>query len=128
MKALWTLREATVHSIRSQFFSQRPLAYTTVMTVMDRLARKGIVEREKRGRAHVYRPLVSDVEVREHALDRLLNNFFRGSRDRLRQHLEGHDPEERERPAPEEGPAALVSRDESSPRAATAETIDPSLL
>jgi BlaI family transcriptional regulator, penicillinase repressor len=128
MKALWTLREATVHGIRSQFFSQRPLAYTTVMTVMDRLARKGIVEREKRGRAHVYRPLVSDAEVRDHALDRLLNNFFRGSRDRLRQHLEGRHLEEPERLGPGGRAAALASRDASSPRAAAGEAIDPSLL
>lgn len=88
MKALWTLGESTVHGIRSELLAVRPLAYTTVMTIMDRLARKGVVEREKRGRAHVYRPAVTDAEVRDRALDRLVGNFFLGSRERLREFLE----------------------------------------
>lgn len=88
MKALWTLGESTVHGIRAALLATRPLAYTTVMTIMDRLARKGVVEREKRGRSHVYRPAVTDAEVRDRALDRLVGNFFLGSRQRLREFLE----------------------------------------
>ena len=88
MKALWTLGESTVHGIRAELLATRPLAYTTVMTIMDRLARKGVVAREKRGRAHVYRPAVTDAEVRDRALDRLVGNFFLGSRQRLREFLE----------------------------------------
>src|SRR5579864_597934 len=88
MKALWTLGESTVHGIRSELLATRPLAYTTVMTIMDRLARKGAVAREKRGRAHVYRPAVTDAEVRDRALDRLVGNFFLGSRQRLREFLD----------------------------------------
>src|SRR2546421_2691279 len=88
MKALWALGEGTVHTVRSQIFAARPLAYTTVMTIMVRLARKGVVERQKRGRAHVYRPLVAATEVRDHALARLVDNFFLGSREKLQQYLE----------------------------------------
>src|SRR2546421_9528093 len=88
MKALWTLGEGTVHTVRSQIFAARPLAYTTIMTIMVRLARKGVVERQKRGRAHVYRPLVADTDVRDHALARLVDNFFLGSREKLQQYLE----------------------------------------
>ncbi|MDT5274806.1 MAG: hypothetical protein QOG95_1738 [Mycobacterium sp.] len=36
---------------------QRPAAYTTVMTVMDNLHRKGLLSRERRGRAYHYRPV-----------------------------------------------------------------------
>src|SRR2546429_6029848 len=88
MKALWALGEGTVHTVRSQIFAARPLAYATVMTIMVRLARKGVVERQKRGRAHVYRPLVAATEVRDHALARLVDNFFLGSREKLQQYLE----------------------------------------
>ncbi|MGE5325632.1 MAG: BlaI/MecI/CopY family transcriptional regulator, partial [Deltaproteobacteria bacterium] len=56
MKALWALSEATVEEIRADMMPRRPLAYTTVLTVMDRLARKGVADRRKRGRAHVYTP------------------------------------------------------------------------
>ena len=41
---------------------QRPAAYTTVMTVMDNLHRKGLLTRERRGRAYHYRPLWSREE------------------------------------------------------------------
>lgn len=87
MQALWALGEGSVHEIRSRLITERPLAYTTVMTVMDRLARKGIVGRKKQGRAHLYRPLFAEDRVRAHAVDRLVGNFFRGSRERLKQFL-----------------------------------------
>ncbi len=89
MKALWALHDGTVREVRARLLPVRPLAYTTVMTVMDRLARKGVVEREKRGRAHLYRPTVAEEAMREHALGRLLENFFNGSRARLKEHLQG---------------------------------------
>jgi len=88
MKMLWTLGQANVHGIRAGMLASRPLAYTTVMTIMGRLARKGVVERRKQGRFHVYRPLVSDKDVREHAVGRLVDDFFRGSRESLRQYLD----------------------------------------
>lgn len=88
MKVLWRTGQGTVQEIRDDLFPKRPLAYTTVMTVMDRLARKGAAEREKRGRAHVYRPAIARELVRERALTRLLEDFFQGSREQLRQHLD----------------------------------------
>lgn len=87
MKALWALNEATVEEIRADLMPRRPLAYTTVLTVMDRLARKGAADRRKRGRAHVYTPAVAEEAVREHALERLIGDFFQGSREQLRSHL-----------------------------------------
>ncbi|MEV4758048.1 BlaI/MecI/CopY family transcriptional regulator [Micromonospora sp. NPDC049559] len=43
----------------AEALSERELAYTTVMTVLDRLAGKGMVERERTGRAWSYRPAAS---------------------------------------------------------------------
>lgn len=88
MKALWAAGKATVHEIRAGLLPDRPLAYTTVMTVMDRLARKGIVERDKRGHAHLYRPAVAEDLIREHALNQFIQNFFGGSHEDFRQHLQ----------------------------------------
>ena len=87
MKALWALGQATVQEIRDRLFPNRPLAYTTVMTVMDRLARKGVVAREKRSRAHLYHASISEELVRDRAIIRLIENFFRGSREELRRYL-----------------------------------------
>jgi predicted transcriptional regulator len=90
MKALWRLREATVREVRQEMV--RPLAYTTVMTLLDRLARKGAVERRKEGRSHVYAPVISREAALEVAVDRLAQDFFEGSRERLREHLDGRRP------------------------------------
>jgi predicted transcriptional regulator len=134
MKTLWRRGRATVHEIRAALLPERPLAYTTVMTIMNRLARKGAVDRSRHGRAHVYQAAVSVAEVREQALTRLLENFFRDSRDELRHHLEGGGFA----PAPgAESPLvpqsasqteAAKAGDPSPSRTIGKESIDPSLL
>jgi len=97
MKALWAAGKATVHEIRAGLLPDRPLAYTTVMTVMDRLARKGIVERAKLGHAHLYRPAVTEEIIREHALNQFIQDFFRGSHEDFRRHLENGETVARKR-------------------------------
>ncbi len=126
MKALWALGEGTVHEIRFRLLAERPLAYTTVMTVMDRLARKGVVERQKRGRAHLYRALVAERLVCDHALQRLIENFFLGSRERLRQYLENGVAKWANPPGAMAAAAKTAGR--SAPRAAPEGPIDPTLL
>lgn len=107
MRALWALGQATVHEVRARLFPERPLAYTTVMTVMDHLKGKGLVERERHGRPYIYRPLVTEDAVREHALDRLTRNFFVSSRDQLREYLIGSaSPVRTPEPTPERRVAA----------------------
>ncbi|MGI8937605.1 MAG: BlaI/MecI/CopY family transcriptional regulator [Iamia sp.] len=49
------------------------LAYTTVMTILRRLWQKGLVEREKNGRAHVYRAKVSEADLAATGMHRLLS-------------------------------------------------------
>jgi len=49
------------------------------MTIMDRLARKGVVERRKIGRSYMYRPNLTADEARGRALSRLVECFFGGS-------------------------------------------------
>ncbi|MGA4506447.1 BlaI/MecI/CopY family transcriptional regulator [Propionibacteriaceae bacterium G1746] len=57
MDVLWASREPlSVRVVFEQLSADRQLAYTTVMTVLDRLAKKGTVLREQQGRAWIYRP------------------------------------------------------------------------
>ena len=49
------------------------LAYTTVMTVLARLADKGLAARQQRGRAHVYSPVRDEAEVTALRMRRILN-------------------------------------------------------
>ena len=83
MNTLWPMGEGTVREIRDRLAARRARAYTTIMTIMDRLARKGVVERRKAGRAYVYRPRLSAEEARAHALEQVVENFFGGSKEVL---------------------------------------------
>ena len=47
MKSVWALGRGTVKQVHRDLASRRPLAYTTVLTVLDRLHRKGVVRRER---------------------------------------------------------------------------------
>jgi predicted transcriptional regulator len=87
MNALWPLGEATVREVHEAVSEYRPRAYTTIMTILDRLARKGVVTRRKIGRAYLYRPNLTSEGARESAVARLVTGFFGGSRDELLLHL-----------------------------------------
>jgi predicted transcriptional regulator len=97
MNTLWPLGEATVRDIREGLAQRRPRAYTTIMTIMDRLARKGVVERRKSGRAYIYRARLTMQEARSQALAQLVDNFFAGSKEDLLAQLqpasEAHRPQ-----------------------------------
>ena len=62
MDVLWQKGEGTVQEVSNEL--KRPLAYTTVMTTLGLLhSKKKVLKRVKRGRAHVYMPLVTREEV-----------------------------------------------------------------
>jgi len=87
MKILWRRGEARVADVQESLAVERPLAYTTVMTVLDRLTRKSAASRRKAGRSYVYSPHLSQEAARRMALDRLLDDFFDNSPRRLEAHL-----------------------------------------
>jgi predicted transcriptional regulator len=93
MNTLWPMGEGTVREIRDGLAPRRPRAYTTIMTIMDRLARKGVVERRKVGRAYMYRPNLSAEEARAQALSQVVDNFFGGSKEALIAQLGRATPE-----------------------------------
>lgn len=94
MRVLWDAgAPMTVREVHLQLCTQRRLAYTTVMTVLDRLAKKDLLDRDRDGRAWRYRPASSRKEV---------------AADMLRSAL-GHLP-------PEEQTAALLQFLDDAPR------------
>src|SRR5271154_2303329 len=95
MNTLWPMGEGTVREIRDGLAARRPRAYTTIMTIMDRLARKGVVERRKVGRAYMYSPNLSAEDARTQALGQVIENFFGGSREALLAQLSGDAPRAR---------------------------------
>lgn len=89
LTALWHLGEANVQAVREFLAPQKQLAYTTVMTMLERLTRKRILARRKVGRAFLYKPLVSRDEIRALAVRELLDSLFDGDPQRLIEFLGG---------------------------------------
>src|SRR5260370_6236103 len=87
MSVLWPLGEGTVRDIHRQLAASRPRAYTTIMTIMDRLAHKGIVTRHRVGRAYRYQANLSADEARISAIEKIVTGFFDGSAEALAAHL-----------------------------------------
>src|SRR5579871_4219138 len=97
LNVLWNLGEGSVKKVREQVQPSRELAYTTIMTVLDRLARRGVVTRRKAGRAFVYAPAVSRDAMRRLALQDFLDSYFESSPHRLIEFLQQR-PEEQPQP------------------------------
>jgi predicted transcriptional regulator len=89
LKVLWQLGEGSVKDVRSSLAESRDLAYTTVMSLMDRLVKKGSASRRKSGRMFLYAPLLPRDHARRLAVQELVDTFFGGSREDLRMFLEG---------------------------------------
>ncbi|HWO71091.1 MAG TPA: BlaI/MecI/CopY family transcriptional regulator [Actinomycetota bacterium] len=68
----------TVREVHGAVGSGRGLAYTTVMTVMDRLWRKGLLQRRRIGRAYLYEPRIT----REEHAAQLVRKVLAGVKDR----------------------------------------------
>ena len=79
LKALWSLEEGNVRAVQQVVALSRPLAYTTIMTVLDRLVRKGKLTRRKVGRSFIYSPEATRDTMRRAAVRELLEGFFDGS-------------------------------------------------
>jgi predicted transcriptional regulator len=95
LRALWTLREGNVKEVQALVAQSRPLAYTTIMTVLERLVRKGRLRRRKAGRAFVYSPEASRDAMRRAAIRELVDGFFDGSEDELLRFLRESESESR---------------------------------
>lgn len=97
---VWSLGRATVADVRDRIEAERPVAYTTVMTVMRNLAEKGYLAIEKDGQQYVYSPRREPGDVKKSLLQDLLVKVFRGSPAALVQTLvtdETLSDDERER-------------------------------
>jgi predicted transcriptional regulator len=87
MDAIWAYAPCSVRDIYKNLRSKRTIAYTTVMTIMSRLADKGLLIKEKEGPAFRYCPAVSREEFRtivaSEVIDGLLDGFGKEAFSRL---------------------------------------------
>lgn len=87
METLWEVDDAwlTVREVHDRLSQGRDIAYTTVMTVLDRMARKELVARERAGRAWRYRPAQSRGAMTAEVMREALGEFSQDSNQQDRQ-------------------------------------------
>jgi predicted transcriptional regulator len=98
---LWEVGEGSVRELHDHLGESDGLVYTTTAKVVDRLREKGLVERQPRGRAFIYRPRVAREEVENARARRAVSRLFGAT------------------PAPHAAVAALVD---------AVDAVDPKLL
>jgi len=83
MKVVWSRRAATVRDVYEDLRSRRRIAYTTVMTMMNILERKGHLKKQTEGRSFVYRPVRPKRQVVGAMVREFLDRVFGGSAEPL---------------------------------------------
>ena len=87
MRVLWQRKKAAVAEVQEALEPERGLALTTVATVLTRLEKAGLVSHRASGRHYLYRPLVSEEEVRRSMVSVLAERLFEGDVAALVSHL-----------------------------------------
>lgn len=108
---VWTRGEATVRDVMEALPTPEPLAYTTVMTLLERLVRRGHLARRKAGRRFVYTPASDPAALRQRAVEDVIRDYFGGSREALLAWLDAPQAQEKTRfepPAPESMDTTLL--------------------
>ncbi|MBO5380640.1 MAG: BlaI/MecI/CopY family transcriptional regulator [Bacteroides sp.] len=82
MNLLWDKGEGTVNDLIEMMPEPRP-AYTTVLTVMRVLTKKGVVKATQQGKAYLYTPLMTREEYTKGFMEETRNTLFKGSFGKL---------------------------------------------
>ena len=83
MDVLWQKGPATVQQVLDWLAEKPVLAYNSVLTTIRILEKKGYVEHEKDGRAHIYAPIIDRKEATRTEIRHLAGRFFKNSEELL---------------------------------------------
>ncbi|MBA3353901.1 MAG: BlaI/MecI/CopY family transcriptional regulator [Blastocatellia bacterium] len=84
---LWERKKATVREVYEEISGRKATAYTTVLKLLQIMQAKGLVLRDEKDRAHIYRPKNSQRQTQTKLVSTLLDKAFRGSALSLVQHV-----------------------------------------
>lgn len=80
MAVIWDLnKEVTVREVYETLRKKKPIAYTTIMTVMNNLAEKGLLNQDKTTTAYVYSPTKSKIDVAHSLVQAVVDKILQGS-------------------------------------------------
>ena len=87
LQIIWEDGPCTVREVMNLLKPTRPRAYTSVMSLMNVMAEKGLLNQKPKGRAFIYSAKVSRDKTQSSMLSDLLNRAFDGSANALVAHL-----------------------------------------
>ncbi len=87
LAALWEHSPATVREIYETLNKRKQTKYTTVLKFLQIMHEKGLVKRDAKAKAHIYRPVQSQRQTQKNLVSDLLDKAFRGSALSLVQHV-----------------------------------------
>ena len=87
MRVLWRDGEASVAHVHEVLGSDKERALTTIATMLAKMEKKGVVDHRAEGRRFIYRPTVSEGQVRRSMVTDLTSQLFRGDAFALVNHL-----------------------------------------
>lgn len=127
MEILWVLGEGSVRDVLDRIDPGRELAYTTVMTVLNKMRKKGLLVSRKHKKAFIYSPAIDRSNALDAVVDHLTHAYFKGSRTDLLRHLAR--TQEGRRPAAARGESGVIrhkpeNRPEQRPAPAAETTAD----
>jgi predicted transcriptional regulator len=96
MEVLWARGPATSEQVREALGTRRPLADSTIRTILRRLLAKGYVRQKSRGRTYVYSALDEPRNLAIRAVQQLIDRFCRGSVEELLTGMVEHEVLDRE--------------------------------
>ena len=97
LKVIWQLGPSSVREVHQEMLKHRKIAYTTVLTMMGILERKGHLKKTAGERAYLYRAAKPQAQVTAGMVKEFVNRVFNGSTKPLLVHLvadRGISPEE----------------------------------
>ena len=87
LQVIWQQGPSTVREVMTELNRNRPRAYTSVMSLMNVMAQKGLINQKPQGRAFVYSANVTQNKTQDRLVGDLLNRAFDGSASALVAHL-----------------------------------------
>lgn len=87
MRVLWTSGEATVSAVTAGLPEDRTRALTTIATMLTKMEKKGVVAHHSEGRQFIYRPLISEEQVKRSMVADLAQRLFEGDFQAMVSHL-----------------------------------------
>jgi predicted transcriptional regulator len=87
LETVWELGEANVHQVRERLAQRKQLAYTTVLSAMQKLEKGGWLKHRAEGKTYVYMPTESRDQAGASSVRGLLNRIFAGDAVAMFQHL-----------------------------------------